>query len=74
MPTFRQLQASGVKLELATCRPHGSLLQDGQRALGLLEAAGIRVNQYTDKRHRKLAIIDGLILWVWQPQHLIPSR
>jgi hypothetical protein len=29
----------------------------------MFKAAGIKIKLFTDMRHRKLAIVDGLILW-----------
>ncbi|CAN5327419.1 hypothetical protein BH09PAT4_BH09PAT4_09470 [soil metagenome] len=64
---FKKLHDKGVKVRVNTRLPyhHDTILLQvqGWRAARLLKANGVKVCFYKDMRHRKLAVIDGCILW-----------
>ena len=63
---FKELAGGGVKVRVNTRRPtdhNGGMRHQAQAAIKALHKSGVRVCVYDDMRHRKLAIIDSLILW-----------
>lgn len=65
-PIFSKLQKRGVSVRINTREPrhHTPELRDQSLiAIQILKQAGARVFLCSDYRHRKLAIIDNLILW-----------
>ena len=64
---FERLRKKGIKVRVNTRLPYHhdtTLLQvQGWRSAKLLREHGVKVCFYKDMRHRKLAIIDGEILW-----------
>jgi len=68
LPVLEKLTRRGVKvrININTRNPnhHDEQLHiQAWVALGKLRAAGLKVKTCNDLRHRKLAIIDGAILW-----------
>ena len=64
-PVLRKLVRRGVRVTINTrdSREHEPLMRmDAETAVGMLQDVGVQV-LYTDNHHRKLAIIDGCILW-----------
>lgn len=65
-PLCSKLHRKGVKVSILTRNPnhHGDELRI-QACIGIkkLKESGANVKTYNDLRHRKLAIIDGEILW-----------
>ena len=63
---FRKLSKRGVCLRVNTRIPQHhtrDLRIQSERAIVLLKKVGVRVYVCSDHRHRKVAIIDGSILW-----------
>lgn len=63
---FKKLSKRGVKLRINTRTPthHTRDLRiQSERSIILLKKVGVRVYVCSDHRHRKVAIIDGSILW-----------
>ena len=66
LPVLAKLTRHGVKVRINTRNPnhHDEYLRiQAWVALKQLRAAGVKVNTCDDLRHRKLAAIDGEILW-----------
>lgn len=66
LPIFTKLRKRGVKIVINTRHPKhhdGSLKFQAWRAIKTLRDCGVKVNLYSDLRHRKLAIVDQTILW-----------
>ena len=66
--SFQRLVNRGIKVQVDICRPVDvyktwPAVQSAERAVQLLEKIGVVVNQHQDYRHRKLAVLDNLILW-----------
>jgi phosphatidylserine/phosphatidylglycerophosphate/cardiolipin synthase-like enzyme len=64
-PVLRKLARRGVRITINTRDPreHEYTMQfEAEAVIAELQDMGVRV-LYTDKHHRKLAIIDGRILW-----------
>ncbi len=65
-PIFKTLSRRGVKIRVNTREPrhHDTTLRiQSFMAIKTLKQAGAKVYVCSDYRHRKLAIIDGEILW-----------
>lgn len=65
-PVFRKLSKRGVKVRVNTREPrhHTRELQEqADQAIRIMKKVGVRVFLCSDLRHRKLAIIDGSLLW-----------
>ena len=65
LPEFVRALDRGVSITLNTRNPlehEGLMKQQAQAVLHTFEEMGIKL-QYTSKLHRKLAIIDKIILW-----------
>lgn len=63
---FKKLTKNGVRVRINTRNPrhHDKLLEiQAWKAIRVLRAHGVKVCFFDDMRHRKLAIIDGRILW-----------
>ena len=63
---FNQLTRKGVKIRVNTRNPrhHDKLLEiQAWKSIRILRDNGVKVYFFNDMRHRKLAIIDGQILW-----------
>ncbi len=66
MPLFEKLTNCGIKIRINTRHPshHSQELQiQAWQSMHLLTTAGVKVQFYSDMRHRKVAIIDNLVLW-----------
>lgn len=66
VPVFRKLNKKGVKVRVNTRYPghHDEYLRiQSWMVLKRLNAIGVKVKLFNDYRHRKVAIIDGTILW-----------
>lgn len=66
LPVMQKLVRCGVKVHINTRNPnhHDEYLRiQAWMSLKRLRAAGIKAKTCNDYRHRKLAIIDGAILW-----------
>lgn len=66
MPLFERLTQCGVNIRINTRHPshHSQELQiQAWEAFHMLTNAGVKVNFYEDMRHRKIAIIDNMVLW-----------
>ena len=62
----RRVMRSGATVRINTRHPDhhkGILVSQAWSSIKLLRDAGINVYLYKDMRHRKIAIIDGHILW-----------
>lgn len=63
---FNKLTRKGVKIRVNTRNPrhHDKLLEiQAWKSIRILRDNGVKVYFFNDMRHRKLAIIDGRILW-----------
>lgn len=63
---FNKLTRKGVKIRVNTRNPrrHDKLLEiQAWKSIRILRDNGVKVYFFNDMRHRKLAIIDGQILW-----------
>jgi hypothetical protein len=63
---LKKLKKRGVSVRINTRNPrhHDKTLEiQAWKAIKVLRQYGVRVYLYSDMRHRKLAIIDGCILW-----------
>jgi len=63
---FKKLKKNGVSVRVNTRNPrhHEQFLEiQAWKALFVLKDAGVKIRTYKDLRHRKLAVIDGEILW-----------
>lgn len=63
---LKKLKKRGVKVRINTRNPHhhDKVLEiQAWRAMKVFRQYGVKVCLYNDMRHRKLAIIDGHILW-----------
>ena len=63
---FSKLTRKGVKIRVNTRNPrhHDKLLEiQAWKSIRILRDNGVKVYFFNDMRHRKLAIIDGQILW-----------
>jgi hypothetical protein len=66
VPIFRKLTKKGVKVRINTRFPghHDEYLRiQAWMALKQLKSVGVHVKLCNDFRHRKLAVLDGSILW-----------
>jgi phosphatidylserine/phosphatidylglycerophosphate/cardiolipin synthase-like enzyme len=66
LPVIAKLTSKGVKVRVNTRNPnhHDEYLRiQAWMAIKKYRAAGVKVKFYDDLRHRKLAVVDGLILW-----------
>lgn len=57
---------SGLRVEVYTRNPYhhdGILIDEALRGIQVLKNAGVKVVTCDDMRHRKIAVIDGRILW-----------
>ncbi len=64
-PVLRKLVKRGVQVSINTRDPYQHeprMKYEAEAAVSALQALGVQV-LYTDNHHRKLAIIDNLILW-----------
>lgn len=65
-PLLRRAVCRGVKVTIYTRNPYhhdGTLVSESLKGIGILREAGAIVISCNDMRHRKLAMIDGYILW-----------
>ncbi len=65
-PILKKLQKKGVTVRVNTRHPSSHnecLYYQAWQAANVLRSYGVKVRFYHDMRHRKLAIIDGRILW-----------
>lgn len=65
-PIFKKLSKKGVKLTVNTRYPghHDQRLKiQAWLAIKQLRKSGVKVKFFYDLRHRKIAVIDGQILW-----------
>lgn len=63
---FKKLRKREVTIRVNTRNPrhHDKLLEiQAWKAMKVLREHGVKVYTYNDMRHRKLAIIDGCVLW-----------
>ena len=63
---FKQMSKQGVKIRINTRNPrhHDKTLEiQAWKAMSILREHKVKVCTYNDMRHRKLAIIDDVILW-----------
>ena len=63
---FKDLTGRGVRVRINTRQPvdhSGEMRYQAEAAIRTLRKGGVKVRIYDDMRHRKLAIIDGRILW-----------
>jgi phosphatidylserine/phosphatidylglycerophosphate/cardiolipin synthase-like enzyme len=63
---LRKAVNRGVKVTIYTRNPYhhdGILVTESINGIGILREAGVTVITCEDMRHRKLAVIDGYILW-----------
>lgn len=73
----RKLTKRGVTVKVYTRNSYhhdGSLIHQSIEGIRILKKAGVKVKQCNDLRHRKLAIIDGRILWEGSMNMLSQSR
>lgn len=66
LPIFQRLVKKGVKVRINTRNPnhHDELLRiQSWMSFKQLRLAGVKVKLCNDLRHRKLAVLDGTILW-----------
>ena len=66
LPIFRRLTRKGVRVRINTRNPrhHERELQiQAWQSIKQLRRVGVKVKFYDDMRHRKLAVIDRVILW-----------
>jgi phosphatidylserine/phosphatidylglycerophosphate/cardiolipin synthase-like enzyme len=64
--TFRRLSRHGIKIKIYTREPsHHTprLKQQSIQSIAILKSSGARIYTCRDLRHRKIAIIDNVILW-----------
>lgn len=65
-PLLSSAVKRGVKVLIYTRNPYhhdGILISESLKGIGILREAGVVVIACNDMRHRKLAMIDGYILW-----------
>lgn len=65
-PLLSSAVKRGVKVIIYTRNPYhhdGILISESLKGIGILREAGTTVVTCDDMRHRKLAMIDGYILW-----------
>jgi hypothetical protein len=65
-PLLRRAVYRSVKVTIYTRNPYhhdGILISESLKGIGILREAGATVVACDDMRHRKLAMIDGYILW-----------
>ncbi len=65
-PIFKKLNKRGVKIRINTRIPQHhtrDLCEQSLQAIQILKNLGVRVFVCRDYRHRKVAIIDGTVLW-----------
>jgi len=65
-PLLNKAVNRGVKVTIYTRNPYhhdGILVTESINGIGILREAGVTVITCVDMRHRKLAMIDGYILW-----------
>lgn len=66
LPTLSKLTRRGVRVTVTTRHPreHDTTLRlQAYKAIPRLHAAGVDLRLVTGHHHRKLAILDGIILW-----------
>lgn len=65
-PLINQARRRGVEISIFTrnsLHHDGILISEATRGIAILRKAGAKVIACDDMRHRKLAMIDGFILW-----------
>jgi phosphatidylserine/phosphatidylglycerophosphate/cardiolipin synthase-like enzyme len=65
-PLLKKAVNRGIKVTIYTRNPYrhdGILVTESINGIGILREAGVTVITCEDMRHRKLAVIDGYILW-----------
>jgi hypothetical protein len=76
-PLFKRLKRRGVSVRINTREPRHHtkrLCSEALDAIKILKKAGVKVYVCSDLRHRKLAIIDGELLWEGSLNILSQSR
>lgn len=66
LPVLRKLRKRGVKIKVHTRYPghHDELLRiQAWQSIKILRANGVKVRFFSDYIHRKIAVLDGYILW-----------
>lgn len=66
MPLFDKLTRYGVRVRINTRHPSHhdkTMCEQAWQAVDRLRTVGVFVKFYDDMRHRKVAIIDGVVLW-----------
>ena len=66
LPVLKKLIKHGVKVTINTRNPqhHDELLRiQAYMAFKILKPAGVKINTFNDYHHRKIAVIDGRILY-----------
>jgi phosphatidylserine/phosphatidylglycerophosphate/cardiolipin synthase-like enzyme len=66
IPLFDKLTRYGVRVRVDTRHPshHDKAMREqAWQAVDRLRVIGVSVKFYDDMRHRKIAIIDGMVLW-----------
>ncbi len=66
LPVFKRLRKKGVRVRINTRNPrhHEQELRiQAWQSIKKLRAVGVKVKFYDDMRHRKLAVIDRVVLW-----------
>jgi len=66
LPLFDKLTRYGVRVRIDTRHPSHhdkAMCEQAWQAVDKLRTVGVAVKFYDDRRHRKVAIIDGIVLW-----------
>lgn len=66
LPALRKLQKRGVMVQVKTRHPRyhdTALYYQAWKAATVLRGYDVKVRFYHDMRHRKIAVIDDLVLW-----------
>lgn len=65
-PLLKRAIRRGVRVSIYTRNPNhhdGILISESIKGIEVLKSIGVKVHTCNDMRHRKLAMIDGYILW-----------
>lgn len=66
IPLFDKLTRYGIRVRIDTrhqSHHDKAMCEQAWQAVDRLRTVGVTVKFYDDKRHRKVAIIDGIVLW-----------